>query len=79
MQITSTDKNNAASVRGKVLTVQNQITRYNIRCNQEKADKIVFLYAGSIVLTSSSPHLLIKTVNTDVLTIAASIFPNFFW
>lgn len=79
MQITSTDKNNAASVRGKVLTVQNQITRYNIRCNQEKADKIVFLHAGSIVLTSSSPHLLIKTVNTDVLTIAASIFPNIFW
>ena len=78
MQITSTDKNNAASVRGKVLTVQNQINRYNIRCNQEKADKIVFLHAGSIVLTSGSPHLIIKTVNTDTLTIAASIFPNLF-
>ena len=79
MEITSTDKNNAASVRRKVLTVQNQNTRYNIKCNQEKADRIVFLHAGSIVLTSSSPHLIIKTVNTDALTIAASIFPNFFW
>lgn len=78
MEITSTDKNNAASVRRKVLTVQNQNTRYNIKCNQEKADKIVFLHAGSIVLTSSSPHLIIKTVNTDALTIAASIFPNLF-
>ena len=78
MEITSTDKNNAASVRRKVLTVQNQNTRYNIKCNQEKADKIVFLHAGSIVLTSSSPHLIIKTVNTDALTFAASIFPNLF-
>ena len=67
------------SVEEKVLTLEVQSTRYDIGCNQEKADARLFLHAGSIVLTSSSPHLPTKTVKTDVLIPinAAELFPNF--
>ena len=83
MQINSTNKDNAASVEERVLTPQDQKTRYNTRLNQEKADTRVFLHAGGIFSTSSSPYLLTKAVNTVVLTIAVALFPNFklkeFW
>ena len=75
MQIVSTNKNDAAPFEEKVLTHQDQKTRCNIRFNLEKPDKRVFSYAGGTVLTSSSPHLLIKTVNTDSLTISVALFP----
>ena len=67
------------SVEEKVLTLEVQSTRYDIGCNQEKVDARLFLHAGSIVLTSSSPHLPTKTVKTDVLIPinAAELFPNF--
>ena len=65
------------------MTPQDQKTRCNTRLNQEKADTRVFLHAGGIFSTSSSPHLLTKTINTVVLSIAVALFPNFklkeFW
>ena len=48
MQINSTNKDNAASVEERVLTPQDQKTKYNTRLNQEKADARVFLHAGGI-------------------------------
>ena len=77
MQIICTNKDNAASAEDRVVTLQNQNTRYNIRCIQEKADTIVFLNAGGIVSNSGSPHLLTKVANNDVLTIPVALFPNF--
>ena len=73
MQITSTNKDNAVSVEEKVLALEVQNTRYDI------GGKQVFLHAGSIVLTSSSPHLPTKTVKTDVLVPIndVELFPNF--
>lgn len=79
MQITSTNKDNAVSVEEKVLALEVQNTKYDIGGNQERADARVFLHAGSIVLTSSSPHLPTKTVKTDVLVPIndVELFPNF--
>ena len=61
------------------MTLEVQNTRYDIGCNQEKADARVFLHAGSIALTSSSPHLPTKTVKTDALVPinAVELFLNF--
>ena len=73
------------SVEEKVLALEVQNTKYDIGGNQERADATVFLHAGSIVLTSSSPHLPTKTVKTDVLVPIndVELFPNFklkeFW
>ena len=79
IQINSTNKDNAASVEEKSLTLEVQNTRYDTGCNLEKAGARVFLHAGSIVPTSSSPHLPTKTVKTDVLVLinAVELFPNF--
>ena len=50
---------------------------------KKKLAQEYFLHAGGIFSTSGSPHLLTKTVNTVVLTIAVALFPNFklkeFW
>ena len=75
MQIIYTNKDNAASAEDTVLTLQDQNTRYNIRCNQEKTHTIVFLHAGGIFSTSSSPHLLTKLSTLMSLPLLQHYFP----
>lgn len=48
-------------------TLHNQSTSDVVPCNKEEADTGVFLHARDKASDSGFPHVLIKTVNTDVL------------
>ena len=69
MNIISANIDFVAAFEKEVLTLQDQNTSNIPPFNHEKADMSVFLHIRSIVLTSRIPHVLIRTVDTDVLTI----------
>ena len=48
-------------------TLHNQSTIDVVPCDKEEADTGVFLHARDKASDSGFPHVLIKTVNTDVL------------
>ena len=67
MKIISASIDLAAVFEKEVLTFQVQNNSLAFLFNNEKADASVFLHVCNILLTSGTPHVLIKTVDTDVL------------
>ena len=67
MKIISASIDLVAAFEKEVLTFQGQNNSLVFPFNNEKADASVFLHVCNILLTSGTPHVLIKTVDTDVL------------
>ena len=73
MKKISANINFVAPFEKEVLTLQDQNTSNILPFNHEKAGVSVFLYVCNIVLTSVTPHVFIKTVDTDVFIIAIAL------
>ena len=69
MKIISANIDFVAAFEKEVLTLQDQNTSNIPPFNHEKVDASVFLHIGNIVLTTRIPQVLIRTVDTDILTI----------
>ena len=67
MKIISASIDLIAAFEKEVLTFQGQNNSLVFPFNNEKAGASVFLHVCNKLLTSGTPHVLIKTVDTDVL------------
>ena len=71
-----TSKIVVAAFEDKVPTLNNSDVETLSPCNHEEADTRIFLHALDMRRHSSIQHVMIKTVDTDVLVLAVALFPE---
>ena len=67
MRMISSKEDVILAFKREAQTLHNQSTSDVVPCDKEEADTGVFLHARDKASDSGFPHVLIKTVNTDIL------------